>query len=67
MDYSGGHVFLNVFKMSGSFLRSKRKKKKRQFERREMDPKSVRPLRKEDKQNPRHAVQFHTPRAGGQW
>jgi len=26
MDYSGGHVFLNVFKMSGSFLRSKREK-----------------------------------------
>lgn len=24
MDYSGGHAFLNVFKMSGSFLRSRR-------------------------------------------
>lgn len=51
MDYSGGHVFLNVFKMSGSFLRSKRGGGV-QFKGREMYPKSVRAFWKGDEESP---------------
>lgn len=59
MDYSGGHVFLNVFKMSGSFLRSKREKelktktkqkKKNGIQGREIDPKTARSFWKEDEE-----------------
>lgn len=46
MDYSGGHVFLNVFKMSGSFLRSEREKELKK-----------KPKKQTKKNNTKHGIQ----------